>query len=100
MTNQLTLSLGEQRKQAGQRIVRTNHSEWITLATLFVEALESGVAVDAERIREWVGSPPHPNAMGALLSLLQRTNAIKRTGYRIASRPQRHAAEIKTFQRT
>lgn len=97
---QMSLSLGEQRKQAGQRVVRSNHSEWITLATLFVEALESGVAVDAERIREWVGSPPHPNCLGAVTSLLQKTGTIRKVGYRAASRPQRHHAEIRTYVRT
>ena len=96
--NQMTLAF--ERKEAGQRVVRTNNQEWINLAVLFVGALEPGASVDAELIRQWVGEPPHPNAIGALLSLLQRKKLIRRVGYRTASRPSRHAAEIKTFCRS
>lgn len=98
-TNQMTL--GFERKRIGQHVVREHNEEWVGLGVAFVEALESGVAVDAELIRGWIGDPPgHANALGALVSALIKLDLIRKTGWRTTTRPERHHAVIRTYVKT
>jgi hypothetical protein len=59
----------------------------------------NGNEITAEDVREWVGEPPSPNAMGALFLTACRAGIVVRVGYRQAKRPERHASVLGVYTR-
>lgn len=57
----------------------------------------NGNEITAEDVRDWVGEPPSPNAMGALFLTACRAGIVVKVGYRQAKRPQRHASVLGVY---
>jgi hypothetical protein len=58
----------------------------------------NGAEFTAEDVREWVGDPPHPNALGARVLAAVKADIIVRTGYRKATRREAHARVLAVYR--
>lgn len=92
------LQLGEERKEAGQRLALSYSEEWAESVVRFVLSLPTGHEIDAEYIRSVCGSPPSSNAMGGVFSRLVKQGFLQKMGWKKAHRASRHAAEIRYYE--
>jgi hypothetical protein len=93
------LSLGLYRAEVGTKSVISHNFDYAARASEFVERLPTGALLDAELLRKAIGDPPHPNLIGAIFRTLAKRKLIVKSGYRMSSRPSRHAAEIRCYTR-
>ena len=97
MTEQLGLDLAER----GMAVVETAeaiHGTWVKEADAVIWWLaHKGVPFTAEDVRAYVGDPIHPNAMGARLNAAAKKGWITKAGVIKASRPERHANEMRQW---
>jgi hypothetical protein len=88
-------------KERGMALVETAeaiHGTWVKQADATIEWLAmKGVPFTAEDVRAYVGDPAHPNAMGARLNAAARKGIIVKAGTIKASRPERHANEMRQW---
>ena len=92
--NQLTL--GEHLKLAGQAKAQDRDRDWFSRAEAF--ALSCTDEFTAETIREAVGDPESPGALGALLGKLSRKKQIVYVRHDVPARPQRHSNKISVWR--
>jgi hypothetical protein len=101
MPDQLEMFSGEARKQRGMAIVETAeamHGRWVKQADATIEWLAmKGVPFSAEDVRDYVGDPAHPNAMGARINAAAKRGLIVKAGTVKAHRPERHANEMRLW---
>ena len=88
-------------QQRGMAIAETAeafHSGWIELADQVIARLASyGEPFSAEDVRRWAGDPVHPNAVGARFNAAARRGLIVKWGSVKATRPERHANEMRLW---
>lgn len=94
------LALGLERAEKGTQRVIANNEEYSAKAQSWVRSLPKGYQIDALVLRKVVGDPPHPNLIGAIFRELAKNKIITKLGYRKSPRPERHAAEIRFYERT
>ena len=86
---------GEQLRDEGTSIVAGNeslHGEWMDAAHRALRELAaSGSEFNADQLREKIGDPVRPNAMGAVFLQAVRSKLIEEVGYRKMTRPIGHA---------
>ena len=104
MTDQLGLFY----KERGMAIVETAeaiHSDWIERADDAIRELAGTrfaftgepIPFTAEDVRARVGPPAHPNSMGARMNAAAKRGLIVKAGTVKASRPERHANEMRLW---
>jgi len=97
----VTDQLGLFYKERGMAIVETAeaiHSDWIEQADFWIETLAAvGRPFSAEDVRRRVGPPAHPNALGARMNAAAKRGLIVKAGTVKASRPERHANEMRLW---
>jgi hypothetical protein len=80
------------------RVSKNTPQSWKDSGLSIIMCLVSnGNEITAEDVREWVGEPPSPNAMGALFLTACRAGIVERIGYRQAKRPERHASVLGVY---
>jgi hypothetical protein len=98
---QMEMFTGRGRKERGMAIVETAeaiHGKWVKEADAAIWWLASkGQPFSAEDVRAYCGDPAHPNAMGARLNAAAKKGWIVRAGYIHATRPERHANEMRLW---
>jgi hypothetical protein len=67
--------------------------------SVIMTLVANGNEITAEDVRQWIGEPPTPNAMGALFLTACRAGIVTRIGYRQATRPERHASVLGVYTR-
>ena len=89
-------------KQRGMRLAETAeaiHDDWVETADYAIEHLcAEGRPFSAEDVRRLVGPPSHPNAMGARINAAARRGLIVKVGTITATRPERHANEMRLWR--
>ena len=58
----------------------------------------NGADFTAEDVRQWVGDPPHPNALGARILSAVKNGIIQCIGYRKATRREAHARILGVYR--
>lgn len=58
----------------------------------------NGAEFTAEDVRQWVGDPPHPNALGARILAAAKGGIIQCIGYRKATRREAHARVLGVYR--
>lgn len=91
---------GETLKQAGLALVDNHTPEaWKAEFQRAGRLMATGnYGFTAEEIVELIGSPPHPNAIGAAMHALARELRLVRVGYRPAKRPSRHCGAVAVWR--
>ena len=73
--------------------------DWIEGARQAIEELaESGFEFDADDLRWRAGSPPSPAAMGAIFREAHQRGLIEVSGYKTATRLQRHGSLVRIWR--
>lgn len=92
---------GTQLKLAGIDRVKRHNSQWIRDTATFVQDfIDDGREFTSDDIREsfWIASALHPNAYGALFSVLAKQGKIQRVGYRPSVLPSTHGRIVSVWK--
>lgn len=96
---------GERLKLDGQTLAANAVPPWSTTARRILELLaETGEEFTSEDLTAIVGLPREApgmnrnNAVGAVISGAARAGVIERVGYRLARRPNQHAANLAVWR--
>jgi len=96
--------LPEGRRLRDEGMARAGEAEdragrWREAALRWVEVLAAGEDFTAEDVREAVGDPVRPNAMGAVFNTARRHGLIVLVGLTTARRSPRHASRLPVWRR-
>jgi len=92
---------GRELKEQGVDRVASRSIDFQDRAALAIGRLAMrGKMFTAEDVRELVGDPPHPNAMGAALRIASREGAIIACGWKEASRGSAHGRVLRLWTRS
>ena len=93
------MTTGTQLRDRGVTSVSRHFSEWKENGLSIIASFREGMEITSEEVREWVGDPPTPNAMGGLFIGACRLGLIEKIGYRQSKRPERHAGVIGVYRK-
>lgn len=93
------LRFGEALRDQGMaRVLMFTPDEWKARAfEAIVELAKTGEPFTSEQLREIVGDPPKPNAMGSIFNAAAMKKIIVHCGWRKASRPGMHATDLREW---
>lgn len=81
------------------RVDRATDDNWKTRCDFVIRRMaQSGLPFTAEDVREQVGDPAHPNAIGSRFLKANKGGVIARVGYRTARRPEAHARVVAIYK--
>lgn len=87
--------------QLGMDSALERAADWAADARRFINRHEPGDTFTADSLRYWVGDPPgHGDALGAVIRGAAKSKRIRPIGYVTSTRPDRHGATIRIWERT
>lgn len=93
------MQLGEALRDQGMaRVLMFTDDEWkLRAMQAIIELARGGEPFTSEDLRELVGDPPKPNAMGSIFNTAAMRKIITHVGWRKASRPGMHATDLREW---
>lgn len=90
------MTLGEHLRDVGMAsTLEAAGPEWAELAFAGIRSLANvGEPFTSETLRDLIGDPPRPNAVGAIFARAAKAGLIVKVGRRPAKRPSLHASEL------
>lgn len=92
---------GQLEMQLGMDAALGRAAEWAERAEACIILLPlPGERFTADDLRRWAGDPPaHGDALGAVLRNARKAGLIRAVGYEQSSRPERHGAVNRIWER-
>jgi hypothetical protein len=96
-----TAEIGQTLADVGTQLALAvvDETEWVEAARRAIEELATGgMEFDADDVRRLAGEPPTPAVIGAVFREAHKRGLIRVSGYRTATRMQRHGSIVRIWR--